>query len=164
MIRVLSIDPPNAWSYMTETEVLRHGRVTFKKKDYARWVQDWNNATADVHGDVIAVEEVVIQRYGHDEPAVKIAKQNGAVVLQRRAGIIEGICRLNHPGATVLIIPTRVWRQTNGLKESSGRANLKASSIALVKRIYGITVSHDEADATLIGRHAAIFAKMEARG
>lgn len=160
---VLSIDPPVAWSLMTETKVHAHGRVPIRKDAYAAWTLRWIDIINDHPADIIGIEGVHLRIYGDDKPYIRQAKQAGSIVLARRAGIIEGICRVYRPGVPIEIVDTGDWRATNGLKERMGRVKLKTAAIALVKQLYGLTVTHDEADAILIGRHLAISAVSAAR-
>jgi len=156
---VFSIDPPNAWSDMSEHKVDNHGRIPLRNAaGLQRWRWRWIDLLAGFNGspDLIAIEGVHHREHGADTPQSRIAKQRGSLVLARRAGIIEGLCAARWPGTEIVIVPSSDWRKTSGLKESMGRAALKPAAVALVKQFYRITVSHDEADAILIGRHGAI--------
>ena len=154
---VFSVDAPNAWSLMTEFKVIDRGRVPTKKDIWGAWSDRWIDAIkAASQANIIGIEGVHIRSYGKEEPYIRTAKQRSALVLQRRAGIIEGLCRAYRPGVRIEIVDTGDWRKTNGLSESWGRDRLKAAAIQRVQQLYGLTVTHDEADAILIGRHLAI--------
>jgi hypothetical protein len=161
---VLSIDPPNAWALMTETKVIDRGRVPIRKDITAAWVARWAAVINDHPADAIGIEGVHIRIYGDEAPYIKTAKQRSAVVLSRRAGIIEGVCRCYRPACL-----SRSWRLATGgrptdSRRAGGRERLKAAAVALVKQLYQLDVSHDEADAILIGRHLAIDIPARERG
>jgi len=161
MITVFSVDPPNAWALMTEREVFRYGRIpvirTAGRINYEAWAQRWRGVTAAVgEADVFGIEAIYLHDRGDDDPHVRKGKQRGSLVLARRAGMIEGFIRSQHPAGSVEIVTSGDWRKTSGFLERTGREALKAASVALVKQLYGLDVSHDAADAILIGRHLAI--------
>ena len=163
-MRVLSIDPPVAWAWMSEREVFAHGRIPLRKDITAAWVDRWIDVVNEHHADAVGIEAVKRHKYGDDAPYIRDAKADGAIVLARRAGILEGVCRCYQTGVPIEIVETGDWRATSGLKESWGRDRLKAASVALVKQLYKLDVSHDEADAILIGRHLAIDIPARERG
>ena len=163
MITVFSVDPPVAWSLMTEHKILARGRVPIRKGTEAAWTARWIDVINAHDPDIVGIEGVHLRTYGDDEPYVRTAKQRGAIVLARRAGIIEGLCRVLRPGVPIEIVDTGDWRETSGFKEKWGRVRLKDAAIALVKQLYGLNVTHDEADAILIGRHVAIVGALGRR-
>ena len=154
MTSVFAVDPPNAWAVVTEREVIAHGRIPLRAGGEDRWAGRWRFVLAEHPAHVYGVEGVYRRERGKDTPQSRIGKQRSSLVLARRAGIIEGLIRAQ--GESVEIVQSSEWRKTSGLKESIGREQLKAASVQLVKVLYGVEVSHDEADAILLGRHLAI--------
>ena len=71
--------------------------------------------------------------------------------LFRLQGVIEGWCLSN--GCEFNTVRPSQWRSACGFEQGKGhdRDDLKKQAIAFVKKIYGIDVTDDEADAICIG-------------
>ena len=98
-MRVLGVDPPNAWAVVEKDRLLAHGRIPAYPRKVRQMITRWAAAVEGLDVDVVAVEAVYLRERGGDKPGVRIGKQRSSLVLAKRAGIIAAVAALAHPPA-----------------------------------------------------------------
>ena len=96
--------------------------------------------------DLIVFEDIQLQKFDGGEQVLTYKK------LAHLQGVLENYCYEN--GFIFKVVPPATWRAHNQVKGKT-RSDKKKSAQLIVKDLYDINCSTDEADAILIGKWAA---------
>lgn len=158
--RVLAFDQAtgvSGWSVYDDEKLVKFGawdskgessvdKVAKTKCWIASMIQSWRP-------DLVVFEDIQFQPYTGKDAGADV--QSNLLVYKKLAhlqGVLMNYCYEN--GFTYKIVPVATWRAHSGVK-GKYRTDRKQSAQLIVKSLYDINVSTDEADAILIGRFAA---------
>lgn len=151
--RILALDQASitsGWSVYDDNELIKFGhwtsegtnstdRIMKTKYWVANMIQMWKP-------DLVVLEDIQLQKFDGGEAVVTYKK------LAHLQGVLENYCYEN--GYIYKVVPSATWRAYNEIKGKS-RSDKKKSAQLLIKSLYDLNVTQDEADAILIGRWAA---------
>lgn len=158
--RVLAFDQAtgiSGWSVYDDDKLIKYGKwdsngassvdkISKTKCWIASMIQSWRP-------DLVVFEDIQFQPFNGQEQGVDV--QTNLMTYKKLAhlqGVLMNYCYEN--GFTYKIVPVATWRAHSGVK-GKYRADRKQSAQLIVKKLYDVMVSQDEADAILIGRFAA---------
>lgn len=150
--RILAFDQASitsGWSAYDGDELIKFGhwtsdgqnstdRIMKTKFWFANMLQTWKP-------DLVILEDIQLQKFDGGEAVVTYKK------LAHLQGVLENFCYEN--GYIFKVVPPATWRAYSKIKGKS-RSDKKKSAQIVVKGLYDLNVSEDEADAVLIGRWA----------
>lgn len=101
--------------------------------------------------DKIIFEDIQLQTYKKNPSEV-----TEMVITFKKLAHLQGVLKnyCYESGLLYKVVPPSTWRHYSEVKGNS-RTDQKRSAQLIVKQLYDISVSQDEADAILIGRWAA---------
>lgn len=151
--RILAFDQASitsGWSAFDDGELIKFGhwtsdganstdKIMKTKRWIANMIQTWKP-------DLVVFEDIQLQKFDGGEAVITYKK------LAHLQGVLENYCYEN--GYIYKIVPAATWRSYNEVKGKS-RSDKKKSAQFIVKELYDLNVTQDEADALLIGRWAA---------
>ena len=151
--RILAFDQASitsGWSVFDDEELVKFGhwesegshsteRIMKTKHWVANMIQVWKP-------DLVVFEDIQLQVFNGGEQVVTFKK------LAHLQGVLKNYCYEN--GKIYKIVPPATWRAFNEVKGKT-RIDKKKSAQLIVKNLYDVNVTQDEADAVLIGRWAA---------
>ena len=150
--RILAFDQASivsGWSVFDDNILIKFGhhesigtssvsRISKTKAWVASMIQMWKP-------DLIIFEDIQLQTFDGNEQVIVFKK------LAHLQGVLKNYCY--ETGNTYKIVPPATWRHYNKVKGRS-RTDKKKSAQLIVKELYDLNVTQDEADALLIGRWA----------
>ena len=150
--RILAFDQAtiiSGWSVFDNNELVRYGfkdsnggnsveRISKTKQWVASMIQQWRP-------DIVVFEDIQLQSINGNEAVMTYKK------LAHLQGVLENYCYESR--IPFKVVPPATWRSANKIK-SRNRTDQKKNAQILVKQLYDVNVSQDEADAILIGRWA----------
>lgn len=151
--RILAFDQASitsGWSVYDNDELVKFGnwtsdgshstdRIMKTKRWVANMIQTWKP-------NLVVLEDIQLQKFDGGEQVLTYKK------LAHLQGVLENYCYEN--GYIYKVVPPATWRAYNNVKGKT-RQDKKRSAQLLVKSLYDLNVTQDEADAVLIGRWAA---------
>lgn len=151
--RILAFDQASitsGWSVYDNDELIKFGnwtsdgshstdRIMKTKRWVANMIQTWKP-------NLVVLEDIQLQKFDGGEQVLTYKK------LAHLQGVLENYCYEN--GYIYKVVPPATWRAYNNVKGKT-RQDKKRSAQLLVKSLYDLNVTQDEADAVLIGRWAA---------
>ena len=151
--RILAFDQASGvsgWSVFDGSDLIKFGhwdskgshsadKISKTKQWAASMIQMWKP-------DQVIFEDIQLQKYDGGEQVLTYKK------LAHLQGVLENYCYEN--GFIYKIVPPATWRAYNKVKGKT-RTDKKTSAQMIVKSLYDVKVTQDEADAILIGRWAA---------
>lgn len=97
--------------------------------------------------DLVILEDIQLQKFGNGEEAVLVFKK-----LAHLQGVLKNyLYEMNYD---YKVVSPSTWRAFSQIKGKS-RTEKKKSAQLIVKKLYDVSVTQDEADAILIGRWGA---------
>lgn len=156
--RVLAFDQAtitSGWSVFDGQTLVKYGkhtsegsRSTIKIANTKAWVA---SMIGNWDPDMVVFEDIQLQSYKKNE-----TEKAEAVVTYKKLAHLQGVLKnfcyeMNIP---YKIAPPGTWRTHSSVK-GNNRTDQKRSAQLIVKKLYDINVTQDEADAILIGRWAA---------
>lgn len=158
--RILAFDQASitsGWSAYDDGELVKYGywtsdgnhstdRIMKTKHWFANMIQTWKP-------DLVVLEDIQLQKFDGGEQVVTYKK------LAHLQGVLENYCYEN--GYIYKVVPAATWRAHSQVKGKT-RSDKKRSAQLIVKSLYDMNVTQDEADAILIGRWAAYDRKQHA--
>lgn len=158
--RILAFDQASitsGWSAFDDGELIKFGswtsegsnstdRISKTKHWFANMLQTWKP-------DLVVLEDIQLQKRKDlngnqtNEDAVITYKK-----LAHLQGVLQDFCYDN--GYIFKVVPVQTWRSFNKIK-GVYRTDQKKNAQLLIKSLYDVNVTQDEADAILIGRWAA---------
>lgn len=150
--RILAFDQASVvsgWSVYDDNELIKFGhhetkgnnsteRISKTKSWVVSMLQTWKP-------DLVILEDIQLQVYDGGEQVITFKK------LAHLQGVLKNYCYEN--GYIYKVVPAATWRAYNKIRGKS-RTDKKINAQLLVKSLYDIKVTQDEADAILIGRWA----------
>lgn len=150
--RILAFDQASitsGWSVFDDNELIKFGhwtsegthsteRIAKTKFWVANMIQTWKP-------DLIVFEDIQLQKFDGGEQVLTYKK------LAHLQGVLKNYCYEN--GYIYKIVPASTWRSFNEIKGKT-RTDKKRNAQFIIKQLYDINVTQDEADAILIGRWA----------
>ena len=151
--RILAFDQASitsGWSVYDDEELIKYGKWTSEgvnstdkinrtKHWFANMIQTWKP-------DLVVLEDIQLQKFDGGEQVITFKK------LAHLQGVLENYCY--ESGYIYKVVPAATWRAHSQVKGKS-RSDKKRSAQIIVKELYDVNVTQDEADAILIGRWAA---------
>lgn len=151
--RILAFDQAantSGWSVFDDLTLVKFGKWTSSgshstekiaqtKHWVANMIQTWKP-------DLVVFEDIQLQKFDGGEAVVTYKK------LAHLQGVLKNYCYEN--GIIYKIVSPSTWRAFNNIRGKE-RNDKKKNAQILVKTLYDIQVTQDEADAILIGRWAA---------
>ena len=151
--RILAFDQASitsGWSVYDDKELIKYGyqtqegvnntdRIMKTKHWVANMLQVWKP-------DLVVFEDIQLQHFDGGEQVLTYKK------LAHLQGVLENYCYEN--GFIYKVVPPATWRAYSEVKGRT-RNDKKKSAQLIVKGLYDVNVTQDEADAILIGRWAA---------
>lgn len=151
--RILAFDQASitsGWSAYDDGELVKYGAWTSEgtnstdkimktKHWFANMIQTWKP-------DLVVLEDIQLQKFDGGEQVITYKK------LAHLQGVLENYCYEN--GYIYKVVPPATWRAHSQVKGKT-RSDKKKSAQMIVKGLYDVNVTQDEADAILIGRYAA---------
>ena len=151
--RILAFDQAantSGWSVFDDLTLVKFGKWTSSgshstekiaqtKHWVANMIQTWKP-------DLVVFEDIQLQKFDGGEAVVTYKK------LAQLQGVLKNYCYEN--GIIYKIVSPSTWRAFNNIRGKE-RNDKKKNAQILVKTLYDISVTQDEADAILIGRWAA---------
>lgn len=153
VLRILSIDQAtytSGWAIFDNNNLIRYGTYSTNLQDEIERDNNIKNWLISMINnwkpDIIGIEGIQLQEEssGYKTPVTVFQ------MLARLQGILMEACFENK--IQFIICPTNTWRHHCGVT-GKYRADKKRSMQNIVKKIYDITVSNDEADAIGIGKY-----------
>lgn len=149
--RILAFDQASGisgWSVYDDDELIKYGaqdsgviysteKIMKTKSWVANMIQMWKP-------DLVIFEDIQLQKNERGEEQVLTFK-----ILAHLQGVLQNYCYEN--GFIFKMVPPQIWRAHSKVKGST-RTDKKKSAQLIVKKLYDIKVTEDEADAILIGR------------
>lgn len=149
--RILAFDQASGisgWSVYDDDELIKYGaqdsgaihsteKIMKTKSWVANMIQMWKP-------DLVIFEDIQLQKNERGEEQVLTFKK-----LAHLQGVLQNYCYEN--GFIFKMVPPQTWRAHSKVKGST-RTDKKKSAQLIVKKLYDIKVTEDEADAILIGR------------
>ena len=149
--RILAFDQASGisgWSVYDDDELIKYGaqdsgaihsteKIMKTKSWVANMIQMWKP-------DLVIFEDIQLQKNERGEEQVLTFKK-----LAHLQGVLQNYCYEN--GFIFKMAPPQTWRAHSKVKGST-RTDKKKSAQLIVKKLYDIKVTEDEADAILIGR------------
>ena len=151
--RILAFDQASitsGWSVYDDDELIKFGhwtsdgshstdRIMKTKRWVANMLQTWKP-------DLVILEDIQLQKFDGGEQVLTYKK------LAHLQGVLENYCYEN--GFIYKVVPPATWRAYNNVKGKT-RQDKKRSAQLIVKSLYDLNVTQDEADSILIGKWAA---------
>lgn len=151
--RILAFDQASitsGWAAFDNNELIKFGswtsdgshstdRIMKTKNWFANMIQIWKP-------NLVVLEDIQLQKFDGGEQVLTYKK------LAHLQGVLENYCYEN--GYIYKVVPPATWRAYNEVKGKS-RSDKKRSAQLIIKNLYDLNVSQDEADAILIGKWAA---------
>lgn len=155
--RVLALDQAtktSGWSVFDNDKLIKYGSFTVNNKDVDYRIEEIKNYLINMinfwQPDEIILEDIQLQQFG-PKSANNIEGVTTFKTLAHLQGVLINL--LIELKIKFQIVHTAVWREKCGVKGKS-RSDKKKSAQLIVKDIYGINASQDEADAICIGFYA----------
>lgn len=156
--RILAFDQASitsGWSVFDDEKLIKFGhwssdgrhsteRIAQTKQWMASMIKKWNP-------DKIIFEDIQLQTYKKN-PSEVVEMVTTFKKLAHLQGVLKNYCYEN--GLIYKVVVPSTWRHHSEVK-GNNRTDQKRSAQIIVKQLYDINVSQDEADAILIGRWAA---------
>lgn len=150
--RILAFDQASitsGWSVFDDAELIKFGawtsdgnnstdRIAKTKQWVASMLQTWKP-------DLVVLEDIQLQKFDGGEQVLTYKK------LAHLQGVLENYCYEN--GFIFKVVPPATWRAASNVRGKS-RTEKKKSAQLIVKGLYDLNVSQDEADSILIGKWA----------
>jgi Holliday junction resolvasome RuvABC endonuclease subunit len=156
--RTLALDQAthvSGWSIYDNTDLIKYGTFTTKKNDDIdyRILQVKNyliNMIDFWKPDKVILEDIQLQQFGP-----KSSNNIEGVTTYKGLAKLQGVLinTLIEYGIEYSVVHTGTWRESCGIKGKS-RTDRKKSAQLIVKDIYNVNVTQDEADAICIGLYA----------
>lgn len=151
--RILAFDQASitsGWSVYDNNDLVKFGNWTSEGKNstdrimktkhwFANMIQTWKP-------NLVVLEDIQLQKFDGGEAVITYKK------LAHLQGVLENYCYEN--GYIYKVVPPATWRAFSEVKGKT-RSDKKRSAQLIVKELYDLNVSQDEADAILIGKWAA---------
>ena len=158
--RILAFDQASitsGWSVFDDDEMVKFGhwtsdgshstdRIMKTKQWVASMIQMWKP-------DLVIFEDIQLETWDGQQQVVTFKK------LAHLQGVLKNYCFEN--GHVYKIVPPATWRSYSKVKGRT-KTDKKASAQMIVKDLYDINATQDEADAILIGRWAVNDRKQNA--
>lgn len=97
--------------------------------------------------DMVVLEDIQLQKFGNGDEAVLVFKK-----LAHLQGVLKNyLYEMNYD---YKVVPSSTWRSLSQVKGKS-RTEKKKSAQLIIKNLYDVSVTQDEADAILIARWGA---------
>lgn len=150
--RILAFDQASitsGWSVYDDKDLIKFGhwtsngtnstdRISKTKYWFASMIEMWKP-------DLVVLEDIQLQKFDGGEQVLTYKK------LAHLQGVLENYCYEN--GYIYKVVPAATWRAYSKVKGKT-RQDKKRSAQLLVKSLYDLNVSQDEADSILIGAWA----------
>ena len=160
--RILSIDQAtnvSGWAVFDNKKLVKYGVFSSPHASSLEKINDVKNWLLNMiiswRPDRVIIEDIQYQR-NYDGGADGVVGVTTFKVLAQLQGVIENLFFTNK--VIFDVAHTSVWREYNSIKGKT-RADKKKSAQFIVKELYGINVSQDEADAICIGRYGLSLRK-----
>ena len=151
--RILAFDQASitsGWAVYDDDEMIKYGHWTSNgtnSTDRIAKTKQWIASMIQFYKpNLIIFEDIQLQKFDGGEQVLTYKK------LAHLQGVLENYCYEN--GFIFKVVPPATWRAHNKVKGKS-RSDKKRSAQIIVKELYDIEATQDEADAILIGRWAA---------
>jgi len=152
--RVLALDQAthvSGFSIFDDDKLIKSGIYKAREEDEItrdEQISNWLMNMIEIwQPDIIGLEDIQLQQFNNKSVGVTTYK-----VLAHLQGILMLICHeLNKP---YVICPPATWRSYCQVKGRT-KTDKKRSMQVIVKELYDVTVTNDEADAIGIGRYVA---------
>lgn len=152
--RILAFDQASGtsgWAVYDDQELIKYGAWTSDGNHSTEKIMKTKNWVANMiqmwKPDLVIFEDIQLQKTEHGEEQVLTFKK-----LAHLQGVLKNYCYEN--GYIFKIVPPATWRAHSQVK-GTNRTDKKKSAQLIVKKLYDMNVTQDEADAILIGRWAA---------
>lgn len=150
--RILAFDQASitsGWAVFDDGDLTKFGswtsngnnstdRIAKTKQWVASMIQIWKP-------DLIILEDIQLQKFDGGEQVLTYKK------LAHLQGVLENYCYEN--GFIFKVVPPATWRAANDVKGKT-RSDKKKSAQIIVKGLYDVNATQDEADAILIAKWA----------
>lgn len=159
--RIFALDQAtriSGWSIYDDTKLVKYGIFITSLEDQAQRdnaLKEWViNMINNWKPDIIGIEDIQLQELGKN----KIKDSDNVIGIQtfktlaRLQGVLIQCCL--EQGIQVKVAPTPTWRAHCKVKGST-KTDKKRSMQLIVKNLFDITVTDDEADAIGIGKYIA---------
>lgn len=155
--RVLSLDQAtktSGWAVFDNESLVKYGIFKAKDKDTNYRIEEIKNYLINMidfwQPDKVVLEDIQLQQFGP-----KSSNNIEGVTTFKSLAHLQGVLinTLLENNISFEVVHTAVWRECCGVKGKS-RTDKKKSAQLIVKDIYNIEVSQDEADAICIGQYA----------
>lgn len=152
--RILAFDQASGtsgWAVYDDQELIKYGAWTSDGNHSTEKIMKTKNWVANMiqmwKPDLVIFEDIQLQKTERGEEQVLTFKK-----LAHLQGVLKNYCYEN--GYIFKIVPPATWRVHSQVK-GTNRTDKKKSAQLIVKKLYDMNVTQDEADAILIGRWAA---------
>ena len=157
VIRTLALDQAtivSGWSVYDGDNLIKYGTYTSNKKDVEERIVEIKNYLISMidfwQPDRVVLEDIQLQQFG-PKSSNNVEGVTTFKVLAHLQGVL--INTLIENNIDYMIAHTGTWREHCGIKGKT-RTDKKKSAQLMVKDLYGINASQDEADAICIGLYA----------
>lgn len=152
--RVLGLDQAthiSGFSIFDNEELVSHGTLKVYEDDEIErdnHIKQWLISTIENQKiDIVGIEDIQLQSFNNKNVGVKTFK-----ILARLQGILMECCY--EMGIDYVLCPPASWRSHCKVR-GRAKADQKKSMQLIVKELFDISVSNDEADAIGIGKYVA---------
>lgn len=157
--RILALDQATlltGWSLWDGKDLIAYGAFKSQEKsspERIHYLKEWLISMIENNNpDLVLLEDIQLQDYGNGYNGTS----TGIItfkVLAKLQGVLEDI--LIEKSIPYHIVHTATWRAAVGVKGRK-RVDKKRSAQLIVKQLYGLTATEDEADAICIGRYGIL--------
>lgn len=156
--RILALDQAtkiSGWSVFDNENLIKFGVFTARDNDVDQRIEIVKNYLINMidfwRPDKVILEDIQLQQFGP-----RSTNNVEGVTTFKSLAHLQGVLinTLLENNIAYEVVHTAVWREHCGVKGKS-RADKKRSAQLIVKNIYGINVTQDEADAICIGQYSS---------